>query len=100
MTTEIDAFLAALPDGERAIAEALRQVIVPALPGTLELVDSANGVFGYSRDHTYRRMVCTVAPHGGMVSVVFRDGSSIPVHRAEDAPGTAEAIASAGRATP
>ncbi|GAC1363438.1 MAG: hypothetical protein NVSMB32_05030 [Actinomycetota bacterium] len=119
MIDEVAEFLAGLPPEVGLIAESLRRLIRAELAGTLEMLDTPTRLFGYGRDRTYRGLICTVAPHGHHVSLIFSKGVDLSdplgllegtgkaarhvqfrgledIHRA----GVSELIQAAGRLTP
>jgi Domain of unknown function (DU1801) len=73
-----DRFLAASTPEVAAIARALRQAVLDAMPTAVEWFDPGNGLLAFGTSRTMRGLMFAVVPHKAHVNLQFVDGVDLP----------------------
>jgi len=71
---EVEAFLAGYDPEVRAIALALRRLVLSVVPQAIEQVDPPGRLIGYGLARTYRDMICVIMPLKAGVNLGFPRG--------------------------
>lgn len=77
MSKEVNKFQAGYPLEIQALITHLRSLVLDIYPATLEQADVSARIIGYGKDHTYRGMVCAIAPQREYVNLMFARGTEL-----------------------
>jgi hypothetical protein len=73
-----DRFLAASAPEVAAIAGALRQAVLEAMPAAVEWFDPGNGLLAFGATRTMRELMFAIIPHKAHVNLQLVDGVDLP----------------------
>jgi hypothetical protein len=73
-----DRFLAASTPEVAAIARALRQAVLDAMPTAVEWFDPGNGLLAFGTSRTMRGLMFAIIPHKAHVNLQLVDGVDLP----------------------
>jgi hypothetical protein len=65
-------------DTVREISAKTRIVIKELIPGAIEQVDTSSKIIAYGYDHTYKGLICAIAPQKNYVNLMFSRGTELP----------------------
>jgi hypothetical protein len=74
----VQQFLAAYPPQVQELAYQLRKLVMEAVPGSIEMVDTPAKVIGYGFGAGYKDLICTIMPGKAGVSLGIARGANLP----------------------
>jgi hypothetical protein len=76
--TDVQKFLATYPPDVQDLARKLRKLVMEAVPGSVEMVDTSAKVIGYGFGAGYKDLICTIMPSKGGVKLGVARGGDLP----------------------
>lgn len=76
--TDVQRLLARYPPEVQELAQELRKLVMEAIPGSVEMVDTSAKVIGYGYGAGYKDLIATIMPSKGGVKLGVVRGADLP----------------------